>query len=105
MGNGVGTAANRENPFQESICMNRNNPQSRALRARDTLRGFGRKLVAGGSLALVMTHSAMAATGIGDTAATQITGAKSQVETVQTAMLGVLIVLVVFGLIRKSFGK
>lgn len=54
---------------------------------------------------VLASGAALATTTVGQTAATEISGAESQVELVQTAMLGVLILLVVFGLIRKSFGK
>lgn len=42
---------------------------------------------------------------VGSTAATAISGSNSQIEQVQTALLGALVLLVVFALIRRSFGK
>ncbi|WP_226468058.1 hypothetical protein [Luteimonas panaciterrae] len=44
-------------------------------------------------------------TGMGSTAAGKIDSALPQIELVQTAMLAILIALVVFSLIRRSFGK
>jgi uncharacterized transporter YbjL len=88
--------------------MNRNNLETIALRARDKARSLGARVAAGATAltgALASTAVMASSNTIGQTASTQITGAKSDVELVQTAMLGVLIVLVVFGLIRKSFGK
>lgn len=85
--------------------MNRKNLQTIALRARDKARSLANRVAAGASLALASTAALASGSTMGSTAASAITGAKGDMELVQTAMLGVLIVLVVFGLIRKSFGK
>lgn len=88
--------------------MNRKNNETIALRARDKARSLGARIGAAvtGAFASVTSVVAMAgATSVGQEAASKISGAESQIELVQTAMLGVLILLVVFALIRKSFGK
>lgn len=59
-----------------------------------------------GALGLAAASTgALASTTVGATAAAGIDGATSEVQLVQTAMIGVLILLVVFALIRRSFGK
>lgn len=62
---------------------------------------------AAGALALsAMTSVALATpTGLGETAATEITASKSQVDSVQSALIGLLILLVIFSFIRRSMGK
>ena len=83
--------------------MNRNNRETSALRARDSLRRFGGKIAAGTALAL--TAGTALAQSAGSAAASAINAAKPDIELVQTAMLGCLILLVVFAIVRKSFGK
>lgn len=88
--------------------MNRDNSQSIAVRARDTVRNLGRRgtaAVAGLGAMLASTAAAASGSSAGSTAAAAINGAKPDVELVQTAMLGILIVLVVFALIKKSLSK
>lgn len=87
--------------------MNRNNLQSLADRARSTFRNIGNKLAAGAGIASVGIGSALATTssGLGQTAATAIDGAKSEVGLVQTALIAVVVLLVVFMFIRRSMGK
>jgi thioredoxin-like negative regulator of GroEL len=53
----------------------------------------------------VATSQAALATSPGATAATAITAAEAQVELVIGAMVGVLVILVAWTLIRKAFGK
>lgn len=73
------------------------------MKYMNVARRFGSKAaVAAGAM---LASGAALATSVGGQAAAEITGAEGDIELVQTAMLGVLILLVVFGLIRKSFGK
>lgn len=88
--------------------MNRKNLETVALRARDKARSLRNRVAAGvaGFGSMLATGVAMATSSSpGQTASTAITGAKGDIELVQTAMLGILIVLVVFGLIKRSLGK
>lgn len=59
-------------------------------------------LIAGSSL---VATNAMAASTVGSIASTAIEAAGPQVTLVITAMVGVLLLLVVWALVRKAFGK
>ncbi len=68
---------------------------------------FGSKAAAAYGTSMAMVGAALASTPatVGEAAATGITAGKSQVDSVQNALIVVLIGLVVFSLIRRSFGK
>lgn len=84
--------------------MNRNNLQTARHQAADSARSLGRR-IAQGAVAVGATVTAMAAsaaTSLGSTAATAIDGAGSEVSLVQTAVIGVLVLLVIFLFIKRS---
>lgn len=70
---------------------------------RQSLRNARTRLMVGGT-ALVASGAALAQT-VGGDAAASISASSSDVELVQTALMGILVLLVVFALIRKSLGK
>lgn len=63
----------------------------------------------GGRAAVVVGSTVAAGTAmaqsVGADAAASISGSSADVELVQTALMGILVLLVVFALIRKSLGK
>lgn len=56
-------------------------------------------------LTVVGAGQALAATTLGQNAANAITGAESEVSLVQAALIGLLVLLVIFMFIRRSMGK
>lgn len=56
-------------------------------------------------VSMLTTGAAMAQTGTGATASAAITAAEGEVNLVIAAMVGVLVILVAWTLIRKAFGK
>lgn len=78
---------------------NRGLPAAFASRARKF--GAGALAVVGS----VFSLSAFAATTLGQTAATAIGGAESEIGLVQAALIGLLVLLVIFMFVKRSMGK
>ena len=73
--------------------------------AFDALKVSALALVGVVGLSVATAGTAMATSTLGQTAATAITGAESEIGLVQGALIGLLVLLVIFMFIRRSMGK